>query len=133
MKENILIDKAERFAIRVVNLYKFMSFEKHETVMSKQLLRCGTSIGANLAEAQCAQTRPDFTAKLYIAYKECSETKYWLRILRRTEYLSENEYSSINNDCMELLKMLSKITKTIKESSNSYNGASTEPNSTANC
>lgn len=70
MKENVLIEKADLFAIRIVNLYKFLSSKKHETVMSKQLLRCGTSIGANLSEAQCAQTRPDFVTKLYIAYKE---------------------------------------------------------------
>lgn len=115
MKENVLIEKAERFAIRIVKLYKYISFRKHENVMSRQLLRCGTSIGANISEAQCAQTRADFAAKLYIAYKECNETKYWLKLLCMTDYLSEKEFNSINMDCMDILKMLSRITKTLKE------------------
>lgn len=113
MKENILLDKAERFAVRIVKLYKYALYKKHENVMSKQLLRAGTSIGANISEAECAQTQADFLAKLYIAYKECNETKYWIKLLHRTEYLSEKEFNSINKDCMELLKMLSRITKTL--------------------
>lgn len=87
--------------------------ERREFILSKQLLRCGTSIGANLAEAECAVSKKDFLAKVYIALKECAETKYWLELLYETEYLSENQYQSISQDCEELRKMLSATTKTI--------------------
>jgi len=82
--------------------------------MSKQLLRCGTSIGANISEAQCAQTKPDFLTKMYVAFKESSETKYWLKLLRNTGYLSEKEYDSMKADNDELLKLLTSTTKTAK-------------------
>jgi len=118
MKENILIEKTELFAVRIVNLCKYLVTEKRENIMSTQLLRCGTSIGANLSESQCAQSRQDFLAKVYISFKECNETKYWLKLLYRTAYLSEKEYNSINKDCMEILKMLVKVTKTVKENKN---------------
>lgn len=81
--------------------------------MSKQLLRCGTSIGANLAEAECAISRKDFLSKVYIALKECAETKYWLEILHETDYLTDNQYESINGDCEEIRRMLSATTKTM--------------------
>ena len=81
--------------------------------MSKQLLRCGTSIGANLAEAECAISRKDFLSKVYIALKECSEAKYWLEILHETDYLTENQYESISGDCEEIRRMLSATTKTM--------------------
>lgn len=112
MNESVLVGKAEKFAIRIVNLYKMLCFQKRETVMSKQLLRCGTSIGANVSEAQCAQTKPDFVTKMFIAYKECNETMYWLRLLHNTDYLTEREYTSINDDCVELFKLLTSTTKT---------------------
>lgn len=83
--------------------------------MSKQLLRCGTSIGANIAESGCAISEKDFLSKLYVAFKECAETQYWLDILYETSYLNEQEYRSISDDCLEIKKLLSSITKTIRE------------------
>ena len=108
-------EKSERFAVRIVNLYKFLCSEKKEYVMSKQILRSGTSIGANLAEAECAISRSDFIAKVYIALKETSETLYWLRILRKTDYISELQYNSIYYDCEELKKILTSSTKTLRQ------------------
>ena len=102
-----------------MKLYKYLTVEKKEYVLSKQILRSGTSIGANIAESQFAQSRKDFLSKLYIALKECAETIYWLDLLFETEYLSENEYQSLRNDCEELRKMLSSSTKTISEEENS--------------
>ena len=105
--------KSKKFAIRIVRLYQYLCNEKKEYVLSKQLLRCGTSIGANLAESECAISRKDFLSKIYISLKECSETLYWLELLYDTDYLQENEYRSIYNDCEELRKMRSSSTKTI--------------------
>lgn len=115
VNENTSVCKSKRFAIRIVNLYKYLCDVKKEFVLSKQLLRSGTSIGANLAEAEYAVSKKDFMAKLYIALKECSETKYWLELLYETEYLSKEQFDSIYNDCEEIRKMLSSSTKTIKE------------------
>ena len=111
--------KSKRFAVRIVNLYKYLNEEKREYIMSKQLLRCGTSIGANLTEAECAISRKDFQAKVYIALKECVEAKYWLEILFETDYLTKNEYESINGDCEEIRRMLSATTKTVNSTLNS--------------
>ena len=83
--------------------------------MSKQLLRCGTSIGANIAEANCAFSEKDFLAKMYIAFKECAETEYWLELLFETDLLNEKEYKSMLSDCTEIKKLLSSITKTVKD------------------
>jgi len=105
--------KSKKFAIRIVKLYQYLCNEKKEYVLSKQLLRCGTSIGANLAESACAISRKDFLSKIYISLKECSETLYWLELLYDTDYLQENEYRSMYADCEELRKMLSSSTKTI--------------------
>ena len=102
------------FAVRIVHLYHYLCSEKKEYVLSKQLLRSGTSIGANLAESECAISRKDFLAKIYISLKECSETLYWLDLLRDTDYLTEEEYHSISADCIELRRMLSATTKTIQ-------------------
>ena len=107
--------KSFRFAIRIVNLYKYLRREKKEFVLSKQMLRSGTSIGANAAESQQAQSRADFIAKLNIALKEAAETNYWLRLLHATEYLTDTEFQSVHNDCRELEKMLTAIIKTTKE------------------
>jgi four helix bundle protein len=85
---------------------------KHEYVLSKQLLRCGTSIGANFTEALHGISTSDFLAKIYISLKECAETKYWLEILYRTDFLTREQYNSINDDCIELIKLLTAITKT---------------------
>ena len=117
-KENIVKDKSLNFAIRIVNLYKYLVTEKRETVMSKQLLRCGTSIGANIREAEQAQSRADFISKQNIALKEANETEYWLELLVKTGYITPNEYDSINTDCTELNKLLISIIKSTKQTIN---------------
>ena len=115
MKEgNIVFDKSKIFAVRIVNLYKYLTDTKKEYVLSKQLLKSGTSIGANISEAVCSISNSEFSAKMHIAYKECSETLYWLELLKETDYLSEKEFSSIEQDCKELIKLLATITKTAK-------------------
>lgn len=111
---NIIQSKSYAFAIRVVKLYKHLSSSKQEFVLSKQLLRSGTSIGANIEEAIGAHSRPDFLAKLTIAYKEARETSYWIRLLHDTDFLSANEFTSIHNDIEELLKILTTIQKSTK-------------------
>ncbi len=115
MKDNIVFDKSKAFALRVIRLYKYLNSEKKETVISKQILRCGTSIGANIAEAECAMSNNDFHAKMYIAFKECAETEYWLELLCLSQYITENEYNSLIADCSEIKKILSAITKTMKD------------------
>lgn len=105
--------KSKKFAVRVVRLYQFLCDEKHEYVLSKQVLRSGTSIGANVAEAECAISRKDFLAKLYIALKECSETLYWLELLHETGYITDDQFKSLQQDCEGMRKMLSSTTKTI--------------------
>ena len=112
--ENVVADKSFAFALRVIALYKYICSEKNEFILSKQVLRSGTSIGANIAAAQCAISRKDFLSKMYIAFKECSETKYWLELLFRSDYMDVSQYDSIQSDCVELLKMLSAITKSAK-------------------
>ena len=107
-------EKSFNFAVRIVKLTKFLRESKKEQVMSKQLLRCGTSIGANIAEAQQAQSRPDFISKLNIALKEAAETDYWLCLLHETEYLSNQQFASIISDCREVEKMLVSIVKSTK-------------------
>ena len=107
-------DKSFQFAVRIVNLYKFMRTGNQEYVLSKQLLRCGTSIGANIAEAQQAQSKADFISKMSIALKEANETDYWLRLLYATQFLPEKAYSSILSDCNELQKLLTAIIKSAK-------------------
>ena len=116
MKENIIKDKSFKFAIRIVNLYKFLQNEKKEFIMSKQLMRCGTSIGANVCEADRAVSKKDFVNKIGIALKEANECEYWIELLNATNYLSEAEYKSIKDDCSEINKILIAISKnTIKE------------------
>ena len=112
MKENAAVEKSFEFAVRIVNLYKYMIRDHKEYVMSKQLLRCGTSIGANISEAQRGQSKADFAAKMTIALKEANETQYWLKLLYRTEYLSKDQYESMNKDVQELLSILTAIRKT---------------------
>ena len=111
---SIVEGKAFDFAKRIVKLYNYLANEKKEYTMSKQLLRSGTSIGSNIAESQCAQSKSDFISKIYIALKETNETKYWLRLLKEMEYISEKEFSSIFDDCCEIYKMLSSIIITSK-------------------
>lgn len=112
--DNVIENKSFQFAIRIVRLYKFLFEEKKEYILSKQLLRAGTSIGANVTESQQAQSKPDFVSKISIALKEASETKYWIKLLGATEYLSENQTKSILDDCVEIEKILVTILKSAK-------------------
>ena len=111
---NVIENKSFQFAIRIVRLYKFLCEEKKEYILSRQLLRAGTSIGANVTESQQAQSKPDFVSKISIALKEASETKYWIKLLGATEYLSENQTKSILDDCVEIEKILVTILKSAK-------------------
>jgi len=115
MKESILKTKSFAFAVRIVNLYKFLINEKKEYVLSKQLLRSGTSVGANIREAQNAESPKDFIHKLAIAQKECDETMYWLDLLNATDYLTSNETEGIKKEATELLKMLRSAIITTKK------------------
>lgn len=112
MTESVIRDKSKAFAIRIVRLYRYLCDEKKEFVLSKQLLRSGTSIGANVVEAQAAVSKKDFLAKMYVSFKECCETEYWLELLHETGYLSDSEFESINQDNTTLKKLLSSITFT---------------------
>ena len=112
---SMVSEKAFSFAVRIVKLCQHMQNVKHEYILSKQLLRSGTSIGANISEAQQGQSRADFVSKMSIALKETAETKYWLRLLQATDYLTEKEFLSINSDCVEIEKMLTTIIKSAKQ------------------
>ena len=111
MEQNAVLEKSFAFSVRIVNLYKYMCATKKEFVLSKQLLRCGTSIGANVAEAQRGQSKADFRAKMNIALKEAYETDYWLRLLYETEYIEEKAYNSMSQDNEELISLLISICK----------------------
>ena len=115
MKDNVIIDNTLEFSIRIVNMYKYLCKEQSEFVLSKQLLRSGTSIGANVREAEHAQSKADFLNKNNIALKEANETCYWLELLHRTEYITTTMYDSIFADCEEILKILISIVKTSKQ------------------
>lgn len=115
MKDGGIQVKSFAFAVRVVNLYKHLCSDKKEFVLSKQLLRSGTAIGALVREAEQAESKPDFVHKMAIALKEANETEYWILLLRETGYLNPNEAESIINDNKELLKMLTSIIKSTKE------------------
>lgn len=112
--ENIIVDKSKAFAIRIIRLYKYLCDEKKEYVLSKQILRSGTSIGANTKEAVRGQSKADFYAKMNISLKEASETEYWLELLFETDYITKPQFNSIYDDCQELIKILVSITKTQK-------------------
>lgn len=114
MKNSTVQDKSYAFAIRIVKLYKYLCDEKKKFVLGKQLLRSGTSIGANLEEAIGGQSEKDFYAKLTIAYKEARETHYWIRLLTDTDYLTKEQSESILNNVEELLKIIGSIQKTMK-------------------
>jgi four helix bundle protein len=113
-KDNIIQQKSFAFAIRIVNLYKFLTAEKKEFVLSKQLLRSGTSIGANVEESIGGQSEKDFLSKLSIAYKEARESMYWINLLQATDYLEKEQVDSILKDAEEICKILGSIQKTIK-------------------
>ena len=111
---NIMLDKCLNFAVRVVNLCDFLNKEVKEFKIADQLYRSGTSIGANYSEAQCAISRNDFLAKVYISLKECNESLFWLQLLRRTNKINKEQFESIYSDCEELKRMLTSITKTTR-------------------
>ena len=116
MKENnILAEKSLDFGVRTVNCYKFLCSEKKEYVMSKQMYRSGTSIGANIHEGLQAQSKADFISKMAVALKEASETSYWLRLLVRTDYINETMFQSLSADCDELSRLLTAIIKSARE------------------
>jgi len=117
LKENVILDKSFDFAVRIVNLYKYLSSTKKEYVLSKQLLRSGTSIGANINESQAAQSRNDFISKLSIASKEAKESKYWIDLLVKTDYLDINDKhtQTLLIDIEEIVKLLTSIIKSTQE------------------
>ena len=115
MKENVISEKSFAFALRIIKMYQWLCEEKKELVLSKQILRCGTSIGANVEEAIGAQSEKDFLSKIAIAYKQSRETHYLLRLLHESNYIDETAFQSILQDCDELVKILGSITKTMKE------------------
>ena len=114
MKENIIQQKSFAFAIRMVELFKYLQNEKKEFVLSKQILRSGTSIGANIEESIGGASDKDFLHKLTISYKEARESIYWLKLLHDTQYISEKEFNSLHNDAEEICKILAKIQITLK-------------------
>ena len=112
MKEqNAILVKSKSFALRIVRIYQILSTQRREYILSKQLLRSGTSIGANICESQCAQSRNDFYAKLFIAYKEASETRYWLELLFESNYLFQEEFYPLWQEANEMIRVLAAITK----------------------
>ena len=116
MKENnLIVAKSKAFAIRIIRMYQHVSTEKKELVLSNQVLRSGTSIGANIREATCAHSKADFIAKMQIALKEASETEYWIELLQETDYITEKAGESLIADCKELLRMITAIIRTAKE------------------
>ena len=113
-QDNIIVVKSKAFALRIIKLYKYLTDEKREFILSKQVLRSGTSIGANVKEGIRGQSKPDFYAKMNIALKEASEAEYWLELLHESGYMPKEAYESINIDCVEIIKILMSITKTQK-------------------
>lgn len=118
MKENAIRDKSKRFAVRIVRMSQHLNEHKHEFVLSKQLLRSGTSIGANVREAARAQSKKDFTSKMNIALKEAAESEYWLELLHETDYLSKTEFESLYSDCGELNRILISIVRSSNNNNN---------------
>jgi four helix bundle protein len=116
MKENILIDKSIAFAARIIKLHQYLIKTKKETIISKQIVRSGTSIGANINEANYGQSKADFVSKMHIALKETAETEYWLKLLTMSEYITEDMGQSLLKDCLEIKRMLIASINTAKES-----------------
>ena len=115
MKDNLLVDKSIVFASRIIKLYQYLVKTKKETVISKQIIRSGTSIGANINEANYGQSKADFISKMHIALKETAETEYWLKLLIMSDYLTENMGKSLLNDCLEIKRILISSINTAKE------------------
>lgn len=118
MRNNVIKDKSFMFAIRIVRLYQFLITEKKEFIMSKQLLRSGTSVGAMVREAEHGETKKDFVHKMAVAQKEINESIYWLELLKETDYLTELEFNSLNNDAIEIIKLITTIIKSAKSNIN---------------
>ena len=114
MSRSVLLDKSKAFALRMIKLYRYLNEQKRERVLSKQLLRCGTSVGANIKEGAFAQSKADFTSKMFIAQKECAEVEYWLELLYESEYINQGEFDSIYADCQELMRLIVASTKTLQ-------------------
>lgn len=132
MKENVIVDKSKAFALKIIKMYKFLTEERREFVLSRQALRSGTSIGANVRESQRGQSKADFYAKLYIALKEADETAYWLELLHESEYLTEVQFSGLYQECNSLISLLVAITAHQKQSNPRFsipNSSSLIPNS----
>ena len=115
MNNDPLREKSKNFALSIIQLYKSLCTEQKEFVMSKQILKSGTSIGANIAEARCTISDKDFLSKMYNAFKECSETLYWLDLLHQAGYISEEDCVRLSSDCGELYRMLSSTTKSLSQ------------------
>lgn len=115
MKENLLIDKSIAFAARIVKLQRYLIKDKKENVISKQVIRSGTSIGANINEANYGQSKADFISKMHIALKETAETEYWIKLLNMSEYIDDKMSESLLNDCLEIKRMLISSINTAKE------------------
>ena len=113
--KNVVLEKSFEFAVRIVNLYRHLTTDKKEFVLSKQILKSGTAIGALVREAQYAQSNADFISKLSISLKEANETDYWLQLLKRTDFIESREFESLNQDIRELMKLLISIVKTSKD------------------
>jgi len=113
--DNLIQQKTFAFSIRVINAFKFLKFKKQKYILSKQLLRSGTSIGANIEEAIGAQSKPDFLSKLSVSYKEARETVYWIRLLQATDYLSQQMVESLKKDAEEICRIIAKILLTSKQ------------------
>lgn len=113
--DNVIVDKSKAFAVRIIRLYKYLCDEKKEFVLSKQLLRSGTSIGANVKEAIRGQSKDDFVHRMNISLKEASESEYWLDLLCETNYITQQQYNSIIADCKELIKILTSIIKSSRK------------------
>jgi four helix bundle protein len=118
MKENIVKNKSFAFSVRVVKLNQYLCEEKKEFILSKQLLRSGTSVGAMVREAEHAESKVDFKHKMAIAQKEMNETLYWLELLKETDYLTQQQFESMNNDAIEIIKLITTIIKTTKSNIN---------------
>jgi four helix bundle protein len=115
VRENVVKEKSYAFALRIVNLYKWLCSERKEFVLSKQILKSGTSVGANIEEACAGQSKKDFISKINISYKEIKETHFWLRLLKDSEYIDQQQFDSLIIDCEELIKLLVSILKTSRE------------------
>lgn len=114
MGKSVILDKSKAFALRIIKLYQYLCEQKHERVLSRQLLRCGTSIGANAKESAFAQSKADFTAKMFIAQKECAETEYWLELLYESGFIDKREFAVVYADCQELMRLIVASTKTLQ-------------------